>query len=387
MARALDAHGAKIHRQHIERRFGAALQGGRQQGGEAVRAEMLHGFDQQGTRGTAGKRFDQRCRQGIDELRVHPRGVHQPADAVQQYVQGAGGAQHAHRAQHGHQIGQQAFADVKTVLGTFDEAFVDGNALPGTCDKKGDQDAEQHQIAQQRGQGRDRGRAHRSQQRHETAQQQRRAAQPRQHHGVMQPQPLHECNSQQPGQGRCRGRQQDRQEHQCRVGGALLGPVHEDGHRQQGQRRGIQHQEQDLCVAGGFGFGIQRLQRVHRPQADRCGGVVQSQGIGSEVQRDQAQCRMPGRHFRHQAPEQRSQQTRQAGHQTGGFGNAQKTHPERQRAKQQQHQLDRQVRHVEQAGDQAGEHPWVAQDQPLKQRGSGRDQKEPEPEDVQHAAV
>ena len=45
MPGTLDAHGAEVHRQHIERGFRAALHRGRHQRREAVYALGLHGFD------------------------------------------------------------------------------------------------------------------------------------------------------------------------------------------------------------------------------------------------------------------------------------------------------------------------------------------------------
>lgn len=78
---ALNAYGTKVHGQHIEGGFGAALNGGGDQRGKAVYALALHGLDQHGTGGAARKRFDQRSGQGVDKAGVHAHGVYDPANA------------------------------------------------------------------------------------------------------------------------------------------------------------------------------------------------------------------------------------------------------------------------------------------------------------------
>ena len=94
---------------------------------------------------------------------------------------------------------------------------------------------------------------------------------------------------------------------------------------------------------------------------------------------------MTRRHFRHQAPEQRTEQTRQRIDQSRALGDAQQAEPERQRAEQEDHDLDRQLRHVEQARDHRGEDAAVAADEPARERGDRRRQEEAEPEPVEHA--
>src|SRR5690606_10373789 len=94
------------------------------------------------------------------------------------------------------------------------------------------------------------------------------------------------------------GGQQDGKKDQRRFGRSLLRPVHEEGDRQQGQRRRIQGQEQDLCVGGGAGVRVERLQGVHGAQPDGRGRVVQPQTVGREIHGDQPQRRVAGGHFR-----------------------------------------------------------------------------------------
>ena len=225
------------------------------------------------------------------------------------------------------------------------------------------QDAEQRQVAQQRGQRGDGGGRHAGQQRHEAAQRQRAAAQPGQHHRIRQFQALAERHRQEAGQRGGASGQQNGQEHQRRIGRALLRAEHEQRHRQQRQRRGIEHQEQDLRVAGGVGLGIERLQLAHGAQADGRGRVVQAQAVGGEVQRDQADGGMVARHLGHQAREQRAEQPRQPFH-----------HPRPRRCagipatssacRTAAPHFNRHAGHIEQAGDHGAEDLGVADGEP-----------------------
>jgi len=96
---------------------------------------------------------------------------------------------------------------------------------------------------------------------------------------------------------------------------------------------------------------------------------------------------MAGGHFRHQPTKQRAQQPRQQIHQPGLLGDAQETQPEGQGTEQQDHDLDRQPRHGEQALDQRGEHGRIAAQQPARQGRHRRNQKKAQPEAVEHVAL
>ena len=94
---------------------------------------------------------------------------------------------------------------------------------------------------------------------------------------------------------------------------------------------------------------------------------------------------MATRHAGHQAREQRAEPARQGGDQAGLFGDLQEAEPQAQRAEQQDHDLDREPGHVEQAGDHRREHGLVAAEQPAGQGGDAGAQEEAEPESVEHA--
>src|SRR5690606_29246946 len=149
--------------------------------------------------------------------------------------------------------------------------------------EKQDDDTEQGQVADQRGGGGQRLGGHARQRGQQQAQTGSPGQQVGQHHRIMQPQALHQGHRQQADEAGDGGGQQYRQEHQRRVIGALLGAVHEDGHRQQCQRRAVEHQEQDLGVGGGVLLRIELLQRVHGLDAYGRGGIVQAEDIGGEV--------------------------------------------------------------------------------------------------------
>ncbi|MNJ53357.1 hypothetical protein D3C77_487420 [compost metagenome] len=164
----------------------------------------------------------------------------------------------------------------------------------------------------------------------------------------------------------------------------MLGAVHEDGHRQQGQRGSIEHQEEDLRVAGGRGAGVEFLQCAHGLEADGRSGVVQAQAVGGEVEGNQAQGRMAGRDFRHQPGEQRAEDLGQPLDHAGLFGNLQKAQPQGQGAEQQDHDLDRELGHGKDAFDHCREDPGVTAHQPLCQRRDGGDQEKTKPKAVEH---
>ncbi|RMO15436.1 hypothetical protein ALQ47_05287 [Pseudomonas cichorii] len=380
----LDTHRAEIHRQHVEGGFGAALNRGGSQRGKAVHTLGLHGFDQQRPRRTAGERFDHGGRQRIDEACVPTQPFHQMADTFQTEIQRTGSPQYAYRTQHRHQIGQQVLRNVEPFLGTFDKGLIDLHLAQRTNDHEQHDQAEQGQITEdgrQAGKGR---RRQRTQKSHEATEQQRTRNQIGQHHRVPQTQTLHESHRQQPHDGRYAGGQQNRQEYQRRVRCALLGAIHEDRHWQQCQGRGIEHQKQDLRVTGGGLAGIQFLQRAHRLEADGRGGVIQAQGVGSEVEGNQAQCGMARRHFRHQAQKQRPQHLGQPVDNPGLFGNPQKAQPERERAEQQHHHFDRKLGHRKDALDHRGKNTGVAPNQPLPHGRHARNDKKTKPQAIEH---
>jgi hypothetical protein len=169
--------------------------------------------------------------------------------------------------------------------------------------------------------------------------------------------------------------------------GALLGAVHEDRDGQQGQRRGIEHQEENLRIAGGSAARIELLQRAHGLEADRRGGIVQAQAIGGEIQGDQSQGRMATWHFGHQATEQGAQGLGQPIDDTGFFGDLEKAQPKREGAEQQHHHLDRQLGHGEQALDHCGENARIVAQQPLAQCRNSRHQEKAEPKAIKHECI
>src|SRR5690606_21611746 len=93
---------------------------------------------------------------------------------------------------------------------------------------------------------------------------------------------------------------------------------------------------------------------------------------------------MAARNFGHQPGEQRPQQCSQLFYQAGGFGDAQKTQPQRQGAEQQHHDFDRDARHVEKAGDDVAKDIDVAQRKPAIQARRGGGQKKTQPELIEH---
>jgi hypothetical protein len=144
----------------------------------------------------------------------------------------------------------------------------------------------------------------------------------------------------------------------------LLQSIHEDGDGQQRQRGGIEDEEQDLGIRGRVGSRIERLQLAHRAQADRCGGIVEAERVGREVERDEADCRMATRHVRHQSGEQRPKQPCQRIHQSRLLGDLKEAQPQREGAEQQHHDLDGQPRHLEQRSHRGGEDAGVPGSQP-----------------------
>ncbi|MNX32533.1 hypothetical protein D3C86_627410 [compost metagenome] len=164
----------------------------------------------------------------------------------------------------------------------------------------------------------------------------------------------------------------------------MLGAVHEDRHRQQGQGGGVEHQEEDLRVTGDGGTGIELLQRLHGFQADGRGRVVEAQTVGGEVQSDQAKGRVTGRDFRHQPKEQGAEYLGQPLDDPGLLGDAQKAQPQGEGAEQQHHDFDRELGHGENAFHHRRKDPGVAADQPLRQRRYGCHDEEAKPQAIEH---
>jgi hypothetical protein len=167
-----------------------------------------------------------------------------------------------------------------------------------------------------------------------------------------------------------------------RVGSVAPCCAHRD--RQQGEGRRIQHQEQDLRIAGRVGARVERLQLAHRAQADGRGGVVQAQHVRGEIQRDEADRRMAARHLGHEAREQRPQRPGEQVHEARALGDAQEAQPQGERAEEEDHHFDREARHVEQRRHHRREHAGIAQPQPAHGRRDGGNEEETEPEAVEH---
>ena len=159
----------------------------------------------------------------------------------------------------------------------------------------------------------------------------------------------------------------------------MLSPVHKDRHRHQGQGRRVEHQKQNLRVTGRGLAGVQLLQRTHGLEANRCGGVVQTQTIGREVEGNQPQRRMTRRDVRHQVTKQRTQDFGQPINDPGLLGNAQKPEPEGEGAEQQDHHIDRQLGHGEDAFHHRCKDPGIPANQPLRQRRDRRHHKKAKP--------
>ncbi|MNE32579.1 hypothetical protein D3C80_1261990 [compost metagenome] len=139
-----------------------------------------------------------------------------------------------------------------------------------------------------------------------------------------------------------------------------------------------------MRIAGSSRTGVQLLQRAHGFQANGCSGIVQTQAIGGEVQGNQPQRRVAGRDFGHQAGKQWAEHFSQPFDDPGLFSDFQKAQPQGQGTEQQDHDLDRQLGHGEDAFDHCGEDPGIAAYQPLRQRGDGRDHKKSKPKAVEH---
>ena len=89
MTGSLDAHRAKIHRQHVKRGLCAALYRGGCQSRKAVHTLALHGLNQHRARGAARERFDQCRGQCIHKTGVYACQMHYPTNSIQHIVQRA----------------------------------------------------------------------------------------------------------------------------------------------------------------------------------------------------------------------------------------------------------------------------------------------------------
>ena len=84
-----------------------------------------------------------------------------------------------------------------------------------------------------------------------------------------------------------------------------------------------------IGIGGGLLLGVERLELLHRLDAERCRRVVQAQHVRGDGDDDRAASRMVGRHFRKQPPQQRPQRAAEQRHQPGRFGDAHHPQPQR----------------------------------------------------------
>ena len=207
--------------------------------------------------------------------------------------------------QHRHQVGDDRHRDREALLGTLDKGLIERLATARRQGDETDHHAEDQEIRHHRRLALQNLPLQTGEIDHHAADQRRHAAEVGQHHRIPQLEPLDQGGDHQPHQGADKGGDQQRDEDIRGIGGPHLRTVDKDGDRDQGDRRGVDHQEEDLIVAGGLRIRIQALQLLHRLQTQRRRRVVEAQHVGGHVHDDRTGRRddpagMPGNSRRKQ---------------------------------------------------------------------------------------
>ena len=101
------------------------------------------------------------------------------------------------------------------------------------------------------------------------------------------------------GESTEKSRKKNRQKNIGWIGSAQLRPVCHDAHGNQGKPASIQHEEQNLRIAGDrfVDIRIQFLQLFHGFESHRGGRIVQSEHIGADVHEHGTKDGMPFGNF------------------------------------------------------------------------------------------
>ena len=235
VAGARDAHGAEVNGQSIERGVGAALEETAQPAHEGVGPEGRHGIDHHAARPAAAERLHQSRGHGIDPVGGQTRQDYDVADALDEPVHGAAGAEHGDAHQNGNEIRNDAHGRLETFLGAFHKRVIDVLSLAHAGTDEPDYDKEQYHIG--------RGGAHHvhcflvhlGKSPHDGGHKQAGAAEEENERGLQEIDALVEARHDNTGQRGDERGQQYGYEHVGGLGGAELGAEHQDGNRDDGQ--------------------------------------------------------------------------------------------------------------------------------------------------------
>ena len=125
MARSLDADRAKIHRQDVEGGIGASVKGTDHVTGEGVRPLGVHDLGHHSQSPTPGEWPHQGHRQRFGG---HADQVGERADCLGQQFQPSRCPENSDGHQYGNQIGNDFHSNLKTLLGSFHQRFIDLDA-------------------------------------------------------------------------------------------------------------------------------------------------------------------------------------------------------------------------------------------------------------------
>ena len=291
-------------------------------------------------------------------------------------------AQHADRDQHADQIGDDGQRGLNAALRTLDERLIDVDLASQSADQESHDDRQQQQVtdqlrylcnllfAQVLAQIPD-----------HPGNQRREATEPRDDHAVKQVDALTDRDGYQTDNSGDKGGDHARDEDVRGVACTQHGSLRHDGERNQREPGCVQHHEHDLGIARFIRLRIDALQRFHRFQTERRGGVVEAKKIRRKVHHHVPGSGMILRHLRKDAGEERRNQLRHEGDRASFLTHVEDAEPECHHTRQRQCNVHHAyLRGLEGAIDHPLEYGGVAKCEPLHQCGSEANEEESGPE-------
>ena len=384
MARVADAHGAEVDGEDIERSIGGALENTAQTAHKGVGTVSGHGVDHHAAGAATGEGFHQGRRQGTDEVAVHARSLNAPLDAADEHIHSARGTEHTDAHEDSHQVGNDTDGGVEAVFGALDEGVVDVDLLAHAGHDEAYDDGHQqdvgyigahavHHLALQLREAPDDGGYHRA-----------GSAEGEQQRAAEQVDALIERGDNDTGQRREERGQKDGNEDVGRLGGTHLCTIDEDAHGNDGQSRGVEHQEHNHGIGGRVFLLVQLLHLLHGLQAEGRGGIVETQHIGGDIHKDAAGDGVPLGYLGEQFDKHRRQQARQHVDHAAALANLHDAEPEGEHARKAEGDFKRGLRRRERRVHHRRKHLIVAHERHLHQSNDEGNEEKSYPNIIQY---
>ena len=367
MARLLDSHRTEVHCDDVERGVGGSLEHATEAAGKTVGAESLHCVDHHAAGTASAKRFHEcggECGHNIVADTEQPE---HPGNPVHEQVHRAALTEYGDTYEDGDEVRDNHHGGVETVLCAFDKRFVGLHLLVHREPEECDDDAEQHDAADEEARGANRFGGEVAEVEHDGDDAGRKSAEPCDRHRVFELDLLEKAECENACHGAEERRKQEREENVARVCRPKLCAVGHDADRDERESARVQHEEHDLRVARDrlVFVRVQFLQLFHRLQAHRRGRVVEAEHVCADVHEHRAHDRVVLRNFGEQAAEQWGDDFRENLDGSRLLANLHDAEPEGKNAREAEGDFKRRLRHVERAEDSLVEDSGIAEGEPL----------------------